>query len=115
MATVSYEVLTKVKKTYYGKSLRAYTFEARILISDMTAHNFAQLKMPYSGGKSANISIVGHIPAKKPKTATALKSAITKKMKAEKAKYEKLLRPVPTDRQAVTLKAGGNYKDIMKL
>lgn len=107
---ITYEILTKVRKAFYGKAIRAYVFGAQIIIKNMTPHNFAQIKMPVTG-TMAVIPIKGHIPTRKEKTATALKIAITKKMNAEKAKYEKLLKPVPTDRQTVTLTASGNYKD----
>lgn len=108
MATVSYEILTKVRKAYFGKTLRSYVFCAQIIIKDMTPHNFAQLKLPVNG-TTAVIPIKGHVPTRKEKTAMALKIAITKKMNAIKAKYEKLLKP--SDSKTVILKASGNYKD----
>lgn len=107
---VSYEILTEVRKAYFGKALRSYVFDGQIIIKNMTEHNFAQLRLPING-TTAIIPIKGHIPTKKEKTAMALKIAITKRMNAEKAKYEKLLKLVPADRQNVILVASGNYKD----
>lgn len=107
---VSYEILTEVKKAYFGKTLRSYVFEAQVIITGMTEHNFAQLRIPPIG-TTAIILIKEHIPARKEKTPMALKIALTKRMNAIKARYEKLLKPVPADRQIVTLTASGNYKD----
>lgn len=107
---ISYEILTTVRKAYFGKALRSYFFEAQIVIKEMTEHNFRQLRMPITG-TTAIIPVREHIPASKEKTAIALKSAITKRMNAVKVRYEKLLIPVPDYRKAVMLTAAGNYKD----
>lgn len=107
---VRYEILTEVKKAYFGKTLRSYVFEAQIIIEGMKPHNFAQLRLPVKG-TTAIVQVKGHIPTRKEKTAMALKIAITKRMNAEKAKYEKLLKPIPTERRMVKLTALGNYKD----
>jgi len=74
MATVSYEILTTVRKAFYGRTLRAYVFLAQIIIKDMTEHNFAQLKLPVRGDMVV-IPLKGHIPTRKEKTPTALKIA----------------------------------------
>ena len=112
MATISYEILTEVQKTFFGKNLRAYVFVGQIIVKNMKPHNFAQLKLPVNGNK-AIIPIKCTIPTKTEKTPTALKSVITKRMNAEKARCEKLLKPIPTKRKVVNLTAGGNYKDTL--
>ena len=110
MAKVNYEILTTVGKAYFGKTLRSYVFKAQIIIEDMTPLNYAQLRIPPTGTTTI-IPLKEHIPARKEKTAMALKIAITKRMNAVKARYEKLLRPVPNQKKAVVLRASGNYKD----
>jgi len=114
MATVSYEILTTVRKAFYGRTLRAYVFLAQIIIKDMTEHNFAQLKLPVRGDMVV-IPLKGHIPTRKEKTPTALKIAISTKMNLEKAKYEKLLKIVPDERADVVLTATGNYVNKLSL
>lgn len=111
---ISYEILTEVGKAYFGKNLRSYLFEAQIIIKEMTEHNFAQLRLPVTGS-TAIIPIKEHIPASKEKTAIALKTAITKRMNAVKLRYEKLLIPIPAERQTVKLTAVGNYKDQLSM
>jgi len=110
MANVRYEILTKVGKAYFGKTLRSYVFKGQIIITDMTEHNFAQLRIPTTG-TTAIIPIKEHIQTRKEKTAMALKIAITKRMNAIKALYEKRLREVPDQRKSMILTASGNYKE----
>ena len=112
MATVSYEILTKVRRDFYGGTLRAYAFDAQVIIKEMSPHNFAQLNLPVNGDM-AIIPFKGHIPTKTEKTDIALKTAITQRMNAVKVKYEKLLKPVAPEREIVQLTATGNYKDVL--
>jgi len=107
MAEVSYEILTRVRKSFHGKTLRAYVVNAQIIVRQMTEHNFKQLGIP-AKGTVALFPANEHIPVKKELTPTALKTAITKRMTAVKKRFEKKLQP---EKAAVTLTAGGNYKN----
>ena len=110
MAKVSYEILTKVKKTYHYKKLRSYIVTAQIIVKEMSDHNFHQLNIPVNGTGMAVFLVVEHIPTRKELTPIALKQAITKRLNAVKVRYEKKLQP---EKGAVILTVGGNYKDVL--
>lgn len=116
MATVTYEVYTKVRKTFAHNKLRGYRFTAHLIVTDMTEHNFHQLKRRVDGD-----SIVIRFNEFLPSTITltkmvinpeaALKTAITTYMDNIKTKYENLLNPLPTKKNPVKLTEGGVFKN----
>ena len=107
MATVSYEIFTKVGKTYSNNKLRAYVFAGQIIIRGMTPLNYSQLKQPIKNSTICILPCKEHIPTTTEKTPAALKTVITKRMRAIKKRIESVLRE---GREQVVLLASGNYK-----
>lgn len=98
VSEVSYEVLTTVKKTFVGKTLRAYVFTAQIVVNGIT------------------YPVKSQIPASNIKTDEELKSAIVARMDELKATYEKKVSKVNEHEkhtEPVVLPATGVFKDVL--
>jgi len=110
MATVAYEISTRVQKSFAKKVFRGYRFRAQLLISDMTERNFHQLKLPVSGD-SVTIPVREFIETVSMFNKQGLKAAIRARMDAIKVKYEKQMAGEATRRASVKLASGGVFKD----
>ncbi len=114
MSSVSYEILTVVKRAFHGKDIRAYVFTGQIIVTNMSKRDFIQLGVPFNKAKRAVFPVKDYLPTRTEKTAIALKQAITKRMNRTKDRYEKKLQ-VRSERLPITLTAAGNYKDTLSL
>lgn len=98
MADVSYEILTEVKKTFLGKTLRTYVFEGQIIADGVI------------------YPAKGQIPAGNIKTDEQVKVAVVAEMDKIKATYEKKLARAEaskTGKSPVILAETGVFKDTL--
>jgi len=93
--TITYEIDTTVRKSFYHKTLRAYVFEAVLVIDGV--------KYPYRD----------NIPADKVWTEQELKVAIIKRMDAVVARYQKKLARADEEpeKRPVKVEADAVFKD----
>jgi len=113
MAKVSFEVSTRIKRSFQGERLRAYIFRGQIVITDMTPAERRALRLP-AGQQTKIEQVFGQIHASDVGSQADLRTTILGRMRHKKERWEKRLAQIPgplSEKGDIVLPEQGSFKD----